>query len=192
MIDDALSRASANEPLRVAVYDMSREDTPRMIAEVRFDGKKGSVEVLDQAFAWTLSRLFDQPHVRYSSVTLKSGAHAALPPEELEPWQPETLRYVLAVLFPTFKLSAELLSPDNRLDIARQRMHAYLAGTMDDPGYEDEDLLTEDAWLIECQDLAWLVKEMGRRELPIDRRQWVSSLLREPEHRRQVEQAISS
>jgi predicted component of type VI protein secretion system len=79
---------------------------------------------------------------------------------------------------------------ETRLDVAKARLHAYLEDTLDDPGYEPEDLLLHDLWVVENHDLPWLVKQMSRSELPASRRRWVTSLLRSSEHQEEMERAI--
>lgn len=81
---------------------------------------------------------------------------------------------------------------ETRLDVARKRVRAYLEDPMHDLGYEPEDLLRHDLWVIEEGDLPWLVKEMSRAELPVSQRQWVSSLLRSTEHQEEMERAIAA
>ncbi len=79
-----------------------------------------------------------------------------------------------------------------RLHVARQRVHAYLTGTMDDPGYEPENLLWFDLWVLEDQDLPWLALQMSRPDLPPELRTLVLRSLRSQEHVDSIERAVAA
>jgi hypothetical protein len=79
-----------------------------------------------------------------------------------------------------------------RVVVARERLHAYLTGTMHDPGYEPEDLLLHDVWVLEDKDLAWLAKELTRREVAEELRPFVLGMLRSSEHVDHIEGAIAA
>ena len=56
------------------------------------------------------------------------------------------------------------MSDPARVDLAKERLALYLAGEMDDPGYEPEDYLRFDVSCVEKADLGWLVTEVTRAQ----------------------------
>ena len=104
-------RGQPTPETRIDVYDAYSEaktGQPKKVAEVRTDGKRGKVQVLDPSFAGVLADAFERPqHVFTQGVSTK-GLSLDGAPRVLPAWSNEAIEHVVTHELKIHQLRAEI------------------------------------------------------------------------------------
>jgi tetratricopeptide (TPR) repeat protein len=98
--------ATPANPLEIAIREAHSDGA--MVAEVRYDGTKGRLEVKEPRHRAVLTRLFERPLdvTPAGGFDEDEGMWYDAMPVELAPWQPETLEHLLEHEIPNLGLAA--------------------------------------------------------------------------------------